>query len=76
MKEKYPDDSKRLKHILEKQVYGFAPSKIIYRIAINFIFGPIDRTIKRDHFVQKDTIPYAKKGTIQKLVNEYWGEEG
>ncbi|PKL26351.1 MAG: helicase [Spirochaetae bacterium HGW-Spirochaetae-2] len=34
-----PEESERLKHILMHQVYGFAPSEIIYNIAKNFIFG-------------------------------------
>jgi len=34
-----PDKYARLKHILEHQVYGFAPSEIIYNIARNFVFG-------------------------------------
>lgn len=73
MIQKYPDETSRLKHILEKQVYGFAPSEIIYRIATNFIFGPVDDTIERHNFVQEDTIPYAKEGKIQELVDTYWG---
>ncbi|OTO01349.1 hypothetical protein A5883_003667 [Enterococcus sp. 5B3_DIV0040] len=32
-----PDHQSRLRHILENQVYGFAPSEIIYHIAKNFI---------------------------------------
>jgi len=34
-----PNDFERLKHILENQVYGFAPSEIIYNIARNFVYG-------------------------------------
>ena len=34
-----PDEKARLKHILEKQIYGFAPSEIIYNIAKSFIYG-------------------------------------
>ena len=34
-----PDKDERLKHILEHQVYGYAPSEIIYNIARNFVFG-------------------------------------
>lgn len=74
MIQKYPDETSRLKHILEKQVYGFAPSEIIYRIATNFIFGPVDDTIERHNFVQEDTIPYAKEGKVQELVDRYWDE--
>ena len=39
IKAEFPSDADRIKHILENQVYGFAPSEIIYNIAINFIFG-------------------------------------
>lgn len=72
MKTKYPDDSNRLRHILEQQVYGFALSEIIYRIATNFFFGPVKDSVKQGHFVQEDTIPYAKEGRIQKLIELSW----
>lgn len=72
MKQQFPDDKDRLKHILENQVYGFAPSAIIYRIATNFIFGPISDDVSRKNFVQEDTIPYAKEGKIEILINKYW----
>ena len=57
--EKIPDPNERLKHILEKQVYGFAPSEIIYNIAKNFIFSPLP-TLDSSHLAQLDMIPYAK----------------
>lgn len=72
MKQQFPDDVARLKHILENQVYGFAPSAIIYRIATNFIFGPISDDVSRKNFVQEDTIPYAKEGKIQDLITIYF----
>ena len=72
MKQQFSDDASRLKHILENQVYGFAPSAIIYRIATNFIFGPIMDDVSRKNFVQEDTIPYAKEGKIEDLVKEWF----
>lgn len=72
MKQQFLDDKDRLKHILENQVYGFAPSAIIYRIATNFIFGPIGDDVSRKNFVQEDTIPYAKNGKIQDLITIYF----
>ena len=72
MKQQFPDDKDRLKHILENQVYGFAPSAIIYRIAINFIFGPIGDDVSRKNFIQEDSIPYAKEGEIKNLINNYF----
>lgn len=74
MRKQFPDDAARLKHILENQVYGFAPSAIIYRIATNFIFGPIGENVSRKNFIQEDTIPYAKEGRIQDLVELYFEE--
>lgn len=72
MRKQFPDDAERLKHILENQVYGFAPSAIIYRIATNFIFDPIGENVSRKNFVQEDTIPYAKEEKIQELVDSYF----
>lgn len=59
-----PDQEKRIKHILEKQVYGFAPTEIIYRIAHNYIFGFAAELGKIDdsHIVLLDTTPFACSG--------------
>ena len=38
MKELYPDDGERIRHIMEHQVYGLAPTRIIYLIATNYFF--------------------------------------
>ena len=72
MRKQFPDDAARLKHILENQVYGFAPSAIIYRIATNFIFGPIGDNVSTKNFVQEDTTPYAKVGKMQALIDSYF----
>lgn len=60
-----PDPDARLKHILEHQVYGFAPSEIILNIARNFVFGFNEKAknIDQSHIVLLDTIPYAKGET-------------
>lgn len=39
IKEAFPNDRDRLNHIFGKQVYGLAPTEIIYRIASNSILG-------------------------------------
>ena len=69
----YPDGNERLKHILEKQVYGFAPTAIIHKIALEFIFGTLPDTISRKNFLQVDTVPYAKKGKMQDLIDASFG---
>lgn len=56
-----PDKDARLKHILENQVYGFAPSEIIYRIARNFVYGGFPQ-IDSSHLQCKDLTEIAKSG--------------
>lgn len=74
MKQLIPDDTKRLQHIFEKQVYGLAPTEIIYKIATNFILG-FDKNldIYVNNFRQVDALEYAKEGTLQKKIDELFG---
>lgn len=66
----YPDDTERLQHIFKKQVYGLAPTEIIYRIALRFILGFNDADIIEHHnFRQIDALVYAKEGTLQEEIN-------
>lgn len=69
----FPDGNERLTHILEKQVYGFAPTAIIHQIALEFIFGTLPDTISRKNFLQVDTVPYAKEGKMQELIDKSFG---
>lgn len=69
----FPDEETRLKHILENQVYGFAPTEIIYKIATNFIFGQLPETISRKNFVLADAVPAAKEGKVQDLIDKHFG---
>lgn len=74
MKELFPDKSERLKHIFEKQVYGLAPTEIIYKIATSFILGfDEDVNIQKHNFKQLDALPYAKEGTLEKKLDEIYG---
>lgn len=71
MKELFPDEKARLKHIFEKQVYGLAPTEIIYRIATSFILGfDTNSQIDTHNFKQVDALPYAKDGTLQDKLND------
>ena len=73
MKELFPNETERLKHIFEKQVYGLAPTEIIYKIATNFILG-FDESIEitSHNFRQADALPYAKNGTLDLLLNDLY----
>lgn len=72
LKDAFPDEQNRIKHILENQVYGFAPTEIIYRICVNYIFGDLPETISRKNFVREDTVPAVKEGKLQEVVDKYF----
>lgn len=71
LKEEFPDDGERIRHILRNQVYGMAPTRIIYLIATNYILG-FDERLKEEtkNFVQADAAEAAKTDTLDKLVKE------
>jgi hypothetical protein len=72
-----PDGRERILHILSHQVYGFAPTEIIYRIATRYILG-FDLTLQpeQSNFRQVDTIPYAKAGKMEELIEKEFGGIG
>lgn len=75
LKSAFPNGKERIRHILQKQVYGMAPTRIIYLIATNYILGFDDELQKSDHnFVQADAAEAAKQGTLAELVDTYFGE--
>lgn len=72
---KFPDDNERIKHILTKQVFGMAPTRIIYLIATNYILGfDNNKEIETNNFVEADAAEAAKNGTLSHLVGKYWGD--
>ena len=74
MRRLIPDDRERILHIFKHQVYGFAPTKIIYRIATRYILG-FDSSLQseKSNFRQVDTIPYAKEGRMEELIEREFG---
>ena len=75
MKELYPDDTERLQHIFSKQVYGLAPTEIIYKIATNFILG-FDYTgkIKENNFRKVDSLELVKDGKLEEKLDKLFSE--
>ena len=73
-REQYKSDEDCLKHILENQVYGLAPTPILQGITQSYIFGfDIENKISRKNFVQHDISPEAQqaqaKEKLQELLN-------
>ncbi len=71
LKREFPNKNDRLKHIFANQVYGLAPTEIIYRIATAYILGFDEEiTIKNHHLRQFDTLPSVQKGTLETDLDE------
>lgn len=74
MKKQFPDEKERLRHIFANQVYGLAPTEIIYRIATSYILGFAENVDDLKHnFKQIDALPYAKDGTLNQKLDEIFG---
>lgn len=66
MKALFPNDAERLNHIFAKQVYGCAPTEIIYRICLRYILGFSDDIhIEKNNIRLCDTLQCAKDGTLK-----------
>ncbi|MDD4684182.1 MAG: Eco57I restriction-modification methylase domain-containing protein, partial [Bacteroidales bacterium] len=71
---RYESDSECLKHILENQVYGLAPTPILQGITQSYIFGfDVENKISRKNFIQHDITLEAQqiraKEKLQELLN-------
>lgn len=74
LKDLYPDNKERLKHIFECQVFGLAPTEIIYRIALSYILGfDNEISISKHNFRQFDALEYAKAGTLEAKLDDVFG---
>lgn len=75
LKHEFPDETDRLKHIFANQVYGLAPTEIIFRIAKAYILGfDEDVEIKNHHLRQFDTLPSVQRGTLEHDLDRVFGE--
>ena len=86
MRRQIPDDRERIRHIIRHQVYGFAPTRIIYLIATRYILGfdptmqSVQNTPNGDsmasamNFRLVDTVPYAKEGRMEELIEKEFGK--
>lgn len=71
LKDAYPDDTERLRHIFAHQVYGLAPTEIIYRIATRFILGfDEDGIISKHNLRRADSLEFAKNGNLEQELDK------
>ena len=75
MKELYPDRNDRLDHIFTMQMFGLAPTEIIYKIATAFILGFDENAADRKHnFKLYDALPVAKEGRLEQELDKVFGK--
>ncbi len=75
MKQLFPDNAERLNHIFAKQVFGCAPTEIIYRICLAYILGFSGEGGVAKHNIELcDTLKYAKAGTLDEKLRELFAE--
>lgn len=73
MKARFPQAEERLRHIFAHQVYGLAPTEIIYRIACAFVLGfDEELRIERHHLARFDALPAVKNGTLEEALDKIW----
>lgn len=76
LKKKYPDREKRLQHIFNHQVFGLAPTEIIYKISTNYILGFNDEVdITNHNFRLLDAVPLSKSGTFADELERLFGDK-
>ena len=73
----YNSDDDCIKHILENQVYGLAPTNILYNITLSTIFsGTEGMNIKNTNIKQYDLLTDAKNGTAKQAVMTLFNNSG
>ena len=75
-RDQYRSREECLKHILENQVYGLAPTGILQDITQAYIFGfDVGKDIDRKNFLQHDITPEAQGGVAQEKLLELFNLE-
>ncbi len=73
----YQSDAACLKHILENQVYGLAPTGILHDITSNYIFGfDTAHDIDTRNFKQHDLLPDVKDNMADVRLTQLFGNGG
>ncbi len=70
-RKKYTSDEECLKHILENQVFGLAPTPILHGITQGYIFDfDTENKISQKNFIQHDLILEAKGNSAKQKIKE------
>jgi len=74
LEEEIPDEEERIKWILENQVYGCAPSNIIYNMVKNYVYAGYPQ-VSSANLLELDLTEAAKAGKVEKALQERLGKK-
>ena len=70
----YSSDAECLKHILENQVYGLAPTGVLHGITTSYIFGfDVNHDISSRNFAHHDLLPETKNNAAPMKLAQLFG---
>ena len=74
LEEELPDEEERIKWILENQVYGCAPSNIIYNMVKNYVYAGYPQ-VSSANLLELDLTDAAKAGKVEDVLQERLGKK-
>lgn len=76
LRKEIPQDSERIKWILENQIFAFAPNNIIYNIVRNYIFGIHDeKKLSFENIYEIDTLSLVSNDNLYKEMCSIFGDD-
>lgn len=75
IKKLIPDKKERITHIIKHQIYGLAPTPVIYNMAVNYILG-FDESLKPEdtNLILLDSLKAIEEGTLEQQLDQYFPE--
>jgi len=74
LREVIPDEEERIRWILERQLYGCAPSNIIYNMVKNYVYAGFPE-VDNGNLLELDLTEAAKAGQVKQVLAERFGKE-
>ena len=74
LQEEISNEDERIRWILEKQIFGCAPSNIIYNMVKNYVYAGFPG-IDDSNLLELDLTEAAKEGQVKQVLVERFGEE-
>jgi len=74
LKEAIPNEDERIRWILKRQLYGCAPSNIIYNMVKNYVYAGFPE-VDDSNLLELDLTEAAKEGQVKQVLAERFGKE-